>query len=360
MWLKFEQALYSLSFRVLFKPHLTYFDQTTDNKQMPKVIVNETLAIMFDIRNHLKINLIITDVTLLWKYESDDSTTIVTNELTNDQNNIVECSSLKELNLAAYETYKLRLHLVPKLSNGNLTVLGIKYRLGLASLLNNSSESSSLSSNSQETNFTTLFGKQLFELKGPRLNNNPANMRSVVYDIDQRLSFKILNQMPLLQIEMNKLPTKMYCDQFVKVKLYFINLNNNNKSIGNIKIASNGIAMSRIYFCETNKKTNKLLKLNELKAINKTEFNKFKETTTTDYKPVSSLAEIDLIHSLDDVKIESNQHYELDMWIRGPSQPGEHKFYFMFYYQEVGDNINTLNTIKYSIFFLFFLFLINN
>ena len=75
MWFKFEQTLYALTFRGLFKPHLTYFDQTTDNKQMPKVVVNETLAIMFDMRNHLKINLIISDVTLLWKYESDDSAT---------------------------------------------------------------------------------------------------------------------------------------------------------------------------------------------------------------------------------------------------------------------------------------------
>ena len=46
---------------------------------MPKVVVNETLAIMFDMRNHLKINLIISDVTLLQKYESDNSTIIQTN-----------------------------------------------------------------------------------------------------------------------------------------------------------------------------------------------------------------------------------------------------------------------------------------
>jgi len=219
MWFKFEQTLYALTFRGLFKPHLTYFDQTTDNKQMPKVVVNETLAIMFDMRNHLKINLIISDVTLLWKYESDDSTSIVeTNELTNtNAESIVECSTLRELNLAAYETYKLRLHLVPKRSKGTLTVLGIKYRLGLASFLNNSSvvsisnisslsnqltgtNISDSSNNSQETNPNTLFGKQLFELKGPRLNNNQTNMRSVVYDTDQRLNFKILNQMPLLQV----------------------------------------------------------------------------------------------------------------------------------------------------------------
>jgi hypothetical protein len=218
MWFKFEQTLYALTFRGLFKPHLTYFDQTTDNKQMPKVVVNETLAIMFDMRNHLKINLIISDVTLLWKYESDDSATIETNESanTNDQS-IAECSTLRELNLTAYETYKIRLHLVPKRSKGTLTVLGIKYRLGLASFLNNSSvvsisnisslsnqltgtNISDSSNNSQETNSNTLFGKQFFELKGPRLNNNQTNMRSVVYDTDQRLNFKILNQMPLLQV----------------------------------------------------------------------------------------------------------------------------------------------------------------
>ena len=144
---------------------------------------------------------------------------------------------------------------------------------------------------------------------------------------------------------MDRLPTKMYCDQIDKVKLYFINLNNDNKKIGNIKIASNGISMSRICFCETESKL-KLLKLNELETLNKSDF-KFKETDSTANYRQLSLAEIDLTYSLDDVLIDSNEQYELDMWIRGPSQPGEHKFYFMFYYPEVGDNIDTLNTFKY-------------
>jgi len=220
MWFKYEQALYTSAYRtavpILFKPHLTYFDQYTDNRQAPKLVVNETCAVMFEIRNHLRINLIVSDLTLLWKYVTDDSEPeSITNEMSfKDDETIVECSTLKELNLTPYETYKLRLYLIPKRSNGTLTILGIKYRLGLTSFLPNSTASStslnSLTSqlsnatisenNNNISNNETLTVKQLFEIKGPRLNNNSANMRSVVYDIDQRLTFKILNPTPQLQV----------------------------------------------------------------------------------------------------------------------------------------------------------------
>ena len=47
MWFKFEQALYISAYRtalpILFKQYLTILDQTTDNKQMPKAVLDETL-----------------------------------------------------------------------------------------------------------------------------------------------------------------------------------------------------------------------------------------------------------------------------------------------------------------------------
>ena len=258
MWFKYEQALYTSAYRtalpMLFKPHLTFFDQFTDNRQAPKLVVNETCAVMFEIRNHLRINLVVSDLTLLWKYVTDDLSESITNEMSfkNDET-LVDCSTLRELNLTPHETYKLRLHLVPKRANGTLTILGIKYRLGLTSYsLNSTVSSSSITSltsqlsntaisennnttttttttnnnnnnsahNNEINEFTTLYGKQLFETKGPRLNNNPVNMRSVVYDVDQRLNFKILNSTPQLQVNFF-----FYKFWFFKKKLKLYNLN---------------------------------------------------------------------------------------------------------------------------------------
>lgn len=154
---------------------------------------------------------------------------------------------------------------------------------------------------------------------------------------------------------MDHLPTKMYCDQFERVRIYFVNLSND-KPIGNLKIASNGIATSKICFRELNKREHKL-KLNQLERLNKNEF-KYKDTELANAEKLNKqpfvtnselVPNTDMIYSLDNVTINPNGVYELDMWIRGPNQPGDHKFYFMFFYQEVGvqEVVNSSSTFKY-------------
>jgi hypothetical protein len=255
MWLRFEQALYTSAYRctipLMFKPSISFFDANTDNKQMPKVVVDEPVVVMFELRNNLKVNLIIKDATLLWRFidsQNNNETTSNDNLNINDEEslkNIIECSKLKELNLLPLETYKIRFSFVPRRSQGQLTVLGLKYRLGLSSFSTTNTSSVSIStgsstanqtasiattslmqmaygisnpvfennmdniSNSKENSlskstmadeFTMLTGKQLFEIKGMRLNNNQQAMRTIVYDVDNRLNFKIMNKSPLLQV----------------------------------------------------------------------------------------------------------------------------------------------------------------
>ena len=148
---------------------------------------------------------------------------------------------------------------------------------------------------------------------------------------------------------MKTLPTRMYCDQLERVRVYFLNLSSK-CSISNIRIASNGIASSKICFRQVDKNENKL-QLNKLEWLNKNEF-KFKESDNekTFKQPYTNNAEIqsssDLVFSLDEVCIGPNGLYELDMWVRGPCQPGEHKFYFMFFYQEMGQLPNSGNSFK--------------
>ena len=192
MWLKYEHSLYYSAYRtampIMFKPYTCLFDNQSDNKQMPKVVVDETVAVMFELRNNLKINLLLNDATLLWKFV--DTNGEVTNEVVSGEDtfgDIVECSTLNELNLAPFETYKIRFSLIPKRCGGQLSIMGLKYRL---------SPSIETSSNN-----LTLSGKQLFEIRGPRLNNNKSAMSSVVYDVDNRLNLKIMNKSAQLQVK---------------------------------------------------------------------------------------------------------------------------------------------------------------
>ncbi len=73
MWQKMEEALYMNAFKstsvpIMFKPQIHIFEKNTDNKQMPKVVVGEKITVMFEMKNHLRINLVLNDIKLLWKF----------------------------------------------------------------------------------------------------------------------------------------------------------------------------------------------------------------------------------------------------------------------------------------------------
>ena len=86
MWTKFEHALYTSAYRtvvpLMFKPQLTLLDNSTDNRQMAKCVMNEPIVLMLELRNSLKIGMLLTDVTLLWKFrDNEGSSAEVTNEV---------------------------------------------------------------------------------------------------------------------------------------------------------------------------------------------------------------------------------------------------------------------------------------
>ena len=162
---------------------------------------------------------------------------------------------------------------------------------------------------------------------------------------------------------MDSVPETMLCNQLERVGVYFINLCDE-VPIGNIRIASNGIGMSRVCFRPTTPLDNKrVLKLDEIESIESSEF-KFKKAATesnaanvndsfrnepiklnyshkhhndsdTNSNNANSLAsDMQNIYSLENVVVEPKSGYQLDMWIRAPETDGEHKFYFMVFYED--------------------------
>ena len=169
----------------MFKPQVSLLDNTSDNKQMPKLVVDETCVVMFEMRNVLR-SLPLFQVTLLWRFKDDETSDEVDNEV-ESHGELVECSLIREVILAAGHEYKVRFSVRPRRSNGVLSIVGLKYRIGLPA-----EEGSEVSTN--------LLGKQMFEIKGSRLNNTQANMRNVVYDVDNRLNFKVVEHTASLQV----------------------------------------------------------------------------------------------------------------------------------------------------------------
>ncbi len=197
MWVKFEESLHTAAFHatvsMMFKPQVTLFDANSDNKQMPKVVAEEPVSVLVDLRNNLKTNLHLTNITMLWKCvdQTPGESAEVTNETEPsevDLSAFVECSVIDELKLVPGESSRVCLLLKPKKASTHLHILGIKYRFGLVD------EEKKLHSD-------YLRGKQLFDIRGARLNNNQQNMRSVVYDTDNRLNLKIIPKMAQLQVK---------------------------------------------------------------------------------------------------------------------------------------------------------------
>jgi hypothetical protein len=411
IWQKLEESAYIHAYRtslpILFKPHTTLFSKYTDNKHMPKVIVDEPVDLLFTVSNNLGINLFLGDITLLWKFvdqaqPSNETTSSFeeSNELIDSSSSpIVECSNINELKMASGESYKLLLRVVPRRAHGHLQILGIKYRLILdnnidtivplsastsmqsisttaTTVSNVSPISFALQSNSSGAEGTpidkvcSLYGKQLFELRGPRLNNTPQVMRSVVYDTDNRLNLKILNKAPLLQVEMDRLPTEMISGQIERIRLFMINTSNQ-MYIGNMRIASYSIEQSNLWFYETKSsiKSFNTMQSKQMSCFSKSEFKladpisiengtESKSGYTVFSYSHSHSAALDkagksinpsnvsdqisqLVYSLEGVVLKPGEHYELDMYIRGPesnNNNNEHTFRLLFFYDEAFPN----------------------
>lgn len=367
MWQRFEETMYTRAFGslpILFKPQLVHLTRLTDNKHMPKLVVNEWTSVTFQIRNTLRIPLALFNLKPMWKFVEQqhggsgggsESTTNEPIEVSNEfddkeqENAVVECTSIGELLIWPGETYRVRLKVRAKRAHAHLHVLGIKYKL----CVSENTKQAMLAATSTTTATTTIDkeiiqGKQVFELRGARLNNNTQNMRSIVYDVDNRLNFKIINKTPLMQVEFDHLPGTLACNQLERVRVYLVNTSAE-FPIGNIKIASNGLASTHICFSRTDATTNS--STGSIDAMSKREF-KYLETLTANTSS-AGLADEGLNHGeqhranqarlaadaeyvcdFDGVTLEPNGCHAIDMWIKAPESEGEHKFYFMFFYQE--------------------------
>jgi hypothetical protein len=219
MWSKFEEALYKCAFKtsvpITFKPQLQILNIQSDNKQMPKVVVNESVEISFEMKNNFKTNLVLNDLTLLWKFvdqspnaanPNESMNVEITNESEPVQLDIAECSIINELVVKSKDSRLVSLFIKPLRSHGHLHILGVKYTLNPLTPL-----ATDVGNSGAQLNQQSLIGKQLFDIRGSRLNNTQQAMKSVVYEVDNRLNFKLINKTAFMQV-----------NQCIKLDFFFI------------------------------------------------------------------------------------------------------------------------------------------
>lgn len=191
IWKKLEEAVCVSNFgnlpSIFFKPQMSFFDSSNAFKNIPTAFCNEFIEISFKLVNVLKINLTLKDCVLLWRFEKQkmkENKILLSNNDDNDENfDCVETRSIDQILIASKSEKIIRLLIKPKESDGNLFVLGMKYKLGI----NNNDDSAK--------SYQHIMLKQFFEFKDKTLNTK-KNFNNV----GKSINFKIVRKMPLLQV----------------------------------------------------------------------------------------------------------------------------------------------------------------
>ncbi|RNA36519.1 trafficking particle complex subunit 8 isoform X2 [Brachionus plicatilis] len=319
IWKKLEEAVCISNFgtipSVFFKPQSSIYNSSVVYNSVPTAVCDEFIEISFNLVNTLKVDLILKDCILLWKFNKQNLNEKEKNsQISSDQekSQILDCAEAKSIDqiLIPCKSEKLiRLLIKPREQNGNLCILGIKYKLA--------SDNGSIKLGEQ------LEGKQLFEFKEKRNNNIKKNMRPKAISVQNSLNFKIVKKMPLLQVNVDNLPQRMFCNQIHKINICLMNLSEDT-SIGNIKIS-----------IHKSSKSNALFKNSNLRASN-------------DFGVKFENVDKEIIQNLSSITIKPKQEVMLDLWIQTNDVCEKNFFNFLIAYQESNEeSMVSLPTSKY-------------
>uniref|UniRef100_A0A8C7SUB6 TPPC8 first Ig-like domain-containing protein n=1 Tax=Oncorhynchus mykiss TaxID=8022 RepID=A0A8C7SUB6_ONCMY len=189
-----------------FYPTQCCLNSQTDNLHFPLAVVEEPIIVEVAFRNPLKVPLVLSDLSLLWKFTLKDfsrpqpqdvmvgDAVTITNEkeaiaprVRKGKGGIPSVCKFLTFSLLSWQA---RLKLLPR-QTGQLTILGLVYNLASTP----STGDSTINSNSP-----SVRGRQDLEIQGPRLNQTKEEKTSVSHGPDRRLDPTITPPMPLLEV----------------------------------------------------------------------------------------------------------------------------------------------------------------
>ncbi|CAI9716399.1 particle complex subunit 8-like isoform X1 [Octopus vulgaris] len=352
-----------------FRPSLHCFTDSTDNKFNPIGFVGEKVSVEVHLVNPLKITLLLTDVVLLWTFlphlpDNQEKSPLITNEVSSVKNKladeIIHTEVLKEVTLTGNMELPVQLSLTPQ-QTGELRIVGIAYNLGTNSLQSSNSTNSLILNDGNLTGTTVttstsattpgtgptranysnsinVRGKQRLEVQGPRLNSNKEERASKVYGPDRRLDLVIKQQMPILKVELDKIPETLLCGEVQSITLKFCN--DGTIPLKNLKVASN---------------TPSFLALGtDVDLVDSVPFSSIYQTQGEDIcgeipgnepKEVAMNGIIVIDIPIPNGILKPNFTMTVPMWIRGNDVAGVHTINFLFYYEPVEQDTK----IKYRV-----------
>ncbi|EGW04823.1 Protein TRS85-like, partial [Cricetulus griseus] len=279
---------------------------------------DEPITVEVAFRNPLKVPLLLSDLSLLWKFQPKDV-------------------NGKDIEVREQARLKLFPHHI-----GELHILGVVYNLGtiqgsvtvdgIGALPGCHTGKHSLS--------MSVRGRQDLEIQGPRLNNTKEEKTSVKYGPDRRLDPVVTEEMPLLEVFFIHFPTGLLCGEIRKAYVEFVNVSK--CPLTGLKVVS-----KRPEFFTFGVNTAALTPLSPSTSEN---CSAYKTVVTgspsTGTALVSSASSVDFGTStgqqleaipvpLPDSVLLPGASVQLPMWLRGPDEEGVHEINFLFYYESV-------------------------
>ncbi|ERE83769.1 trafficking protein particle complex subunit 8-like protein [Cricetulus griseus] len=326
-----------------FYPTQYCLNSYSDNSRFPLAVVEEPITVEVAFRNPLKVPLLLSDLSLLWKFQPKDvnGKDIEVREQVTGEPEMIGTEVISEFLINSEESKVARLKLFPH-HIGELHILGVVYNLGtiqgsvtvdgIGALPGCHTGKHSLS--------MSVRGRQDLEIQGPRLNNTKEEKTSVKYGPDRRLDPVVTEEMPLLEVFFIHFPTGLLCGEIRKAYVEFVNVSK--CPLTGLKVVS-----KRPEFFTFGVNTAALTPLSPSTSEN---CSAYKTVVTgspsTGTALVSSASSVDFGTStgqqleaipvpLPDSVLLPGASVQLPMWLRGPDEEGVHEINFLFYYESV-------------------------
>ncbi|KAJ7427528.1 trafficking protein particle complex 8 [Willisornis vidua] len=328
-----------------FQPTQFCLNRYSDNSKFPLAVIEEPITVEVSFRNPLKVPLLLSDLSLLWKFQPKDFNAKHDGETKKQgtcDEDMVGTEAIAEFLINSEETKVARLKLFPH-QTGELHILGVVYNLGTvqgAVTLDGIDASIGLQTGKLVSNGLSVRGRQDLEIQGPRLNNTKEEKTSIKYGPDRRLDPIITEEMPLLEVFFINFPTGLLCGEIRKAYVEFVN-------VSKCPLTALKVVSKHPEFFTFGGNTAVLTPLSPSASENCSAY----KTVVTDPTSVrtallSSASSADfgvgtggspevIQVPLPDAVLLPGASVQLPMWLRGPDEEGVHEINFLFYYESI-------------------------
>ncbi|XP_036275711.1 trafficking protein particle complex subunit 8 isoform X5 [Pipistrellus kuhlii] len=347
-WRELEEQVVALVNKGVIPPnfHPTQYclNSFSDNSRFPLAVVEEPITVEVAFRNPLKVPLLLTNLSLLWKFQPKDSSgknDEEVKELVTSEPEMIGTEVISEFLINSEESKVARLKLFPH-HIGELHVLGVVYNLGTVQGSTTVDGIGALPGchTGKHSLSMSVRGRQDLEIQGPRLNSTKEEKTSITYGPDRRLDPIIVEEMPLLEVFFIHFPTGLLCGEIRKAYVEFVNVSK--CPLTGLKVVS-----KRPEFFTFGGNTTALTPLSPSASENCSAYKTVvteSASVRTALASVASAADFGIGTGsqpevipvpLPDPVLLPGASVQLPLWLRGPDEEGVHEINFLFYYESV-------------------------